>query len=82
MAAAVAECEQGRPDTGLLSVPRVTLYFPQEHASYERTTKCSFFFFGPVPVIIFAGSSTTLELRKPVDVSLVMDEGEEKWNNQ
>lgn len=42
----------------------------------------AFFFFGPVPVIIFAGSSTTLELRKPVDVSLVMDEGEEKWNNQ
>jgi hypothetical protein len=42
----------------------------------------SFLFFGPVPVIIFAGSSTTLELRKPVDVSVVMDEGEEKWNNQ
>jgi hypothetical protein len=38
--------------------------------------------FGPFPVIIFAGSSTMLELRKPVEVFLVMDEGEEKWDKQ
>jgi hypothetical protein len=65
---------------GLLADLRVTLYLPQEHASCQRATKC--FLFGPFSVIISAGSSAMLELRKAVGVSLFVAEGGGKWNNQ
>lgn len=58
------------------------LYTSRKSAPPVNGLQNAIFFSGLFSVIIFAGSSAMLELRKAVGVSLFVAEGGGKWNIQ